>query len=66
MKEGQGLAQRAEHYLTIALCVEHHTGQSGLHGLGTKGFYLRYKLDETDLLAMTINGVFSLVLQGPL
>jgi len=29
-------------------------GKSGLHGLGTKGFYLRYRLTEIDLLAMTI------------
>lgn len=54
IKEGQGLSQRAEHWLTIPLCHDHHIGANGLHGLGTKGFYTRYKLDELDLLAFTI------------
>jgi hypothetical protein len=31
-----------------------HRGASGLHGLGTRGFYQRYRLDEMDLLAMTL------------
>lgn len=54
LKEGEGLSQRAPHWLTIPLCAEHHRGANGLHGLGTKGFYLRYKLEELDLLAFTI------------
>jgi hypothetical protein len=54
VREGQGLSQRAEHWLTVPLCPEHHRGDSGLHGLGVKGFYTRYKLDELDLLAFTI------------
>jgi hypothetical protein len=54
VKEGQGLSQRAEHWLTVPLCFDHHQGPNGLHGLGTKGFYTRYKLDEMDLLAFTI------------
>ena len=54
IKEGQGLSQRAEHWLTVPLCHDHHLGANGLHGLGTKGFYTRYKLDELDLLAFTI------------
>ena len=59
LKEGQGLSQRAEHWLTIPLCPECHTGANGLHGLGTKAFYTRYKLDELDLLAMTIEALES-------
>ena len=54
IKEGTGIGERAEHWLTVALCHEHHQGASGVHGLGTKGFYTRYKIDELDLLAMTI------------
>lgn len=54
IKEGQGLSQRAEHWLTVPLCHDHHLGANGLHGLGTRGFYTRYKLDELDLLAFTI------------
>lgn len=58
VREGQGMSQRAQDWLGVALCPEHHRGASGLHGLGTHGFYARYKLDELDLLAMTIAAVF--------
>jgi hypothetical protein len=54
VKEGEGMSQRAPHWLTVPLCPEHHRGSTGLHGLGTRGFYTRYKLDELDLLAFTI------------
>ena len=57
IKADQGLAQRAEHWLTVALCVDHHQGPNGYHALGTKGFYTRYRLDELDLLAMTIEAL---------
>ena len=59
IKEGQGLSQRAEHWLAVPLCREHHLGESGLHSLGTKGFYTRYNLDELDLLAFTIEWMHS-------
>lgn len=54
IREGQGMGERSSHFLTTCLCPEHHQGASGIHGLGTKGFYTRYKMDELDLLAMTI------------
>lgn len=54
IRDGQGAAQRASDWLTVPLCPEHHRGASGLHGLGVKGFYTRYKLQELDLLAWTI------------
>lgn len=54
IREGQGAAQRASDFLTVPLCPECHRGANGLHGLGTRGFAARYKLDELDLLAMTI------------
>lgn len=57
IKKGTGIGERSEHWLTVALCEEHHQGSSGIHGLGTKGFYLRYKLDEFDLLAMTLRAL---------
>lgn len=57
VREGQGMSQRAPDHLAIPLCKEHHQGSSGLHGLGTRGFYQRYRLDELDLLAMTIQEV---------
>src|SRR3990167_6342314 len=54
MKEGTGIGQRSRDFLCIALCEDCHTGPNGYHGLGRKGFYTRYRLDELDLLAMTI------------
>jgi RecA-dependent nuclease len=54
VREGQGVGQRANDFLTVPLCMEHHTGASGVHGLGTRGFERRYKLDELDLLALTL------------
>ena len=39
-------------YLTpIPLCTEHHRGQTGVHGLGTRGFAKHYGFDQADLLA---------------
>ena len=57
IREGQGAAQRADDMLTVSLCTEHHRGASGVHGLGVKGFYTRYKLTELDLLAMTLEAL---------
>lgn len=60
IRDGQGAAQRASDWLTVPLCPEHHRGKTGLHGFGTRGFAARYKLDELDLLAMTIAGLSEL------
>jgi hypothetical protein len=40
----------------IPLCEPHHTGDQGVHGLGTKGFVKRYGFTQADLLldAMTL------------
>ena len=46
--------QRADDMLVLPLCYEHHLGASGIHGLGRKGFYARYKIDELQLLAATL------------
>lgn len=54
LRDGQGMAQRSSHWLVVPLCPEHHRGASGLHGLGSRGFELRYRMDEMDLLAATI------------
>lgn len=59
LRDGQGMAQRSSHFLTVPLCPEHHRGSSGLHGLGEKGFYTRYRLDELDLLSMTIELLYN-------
>jgi hypothetical protein len=54
IKEGTGASQRAADTLVLPLCPEHHRGSSGVHGLGRKGFYARYKKGELDYLAETI------------
>ncbi len=52
------MSQRASNFLVVPLCPTHHTGSPGVHGLGERGFYTRYKLSELDLLAMTIEGLY--------
>lgn len=37
----------------IALCPEHHRGNSGVHGMGRKAFEREYRLTEDDLLSAT-------------
>jgi hypothetical protein len=53
-RDAAGGAQRASDWLVIPLCPDCHTGPSGYHGLGSRGFYTRYRLTEWDLMAMTI------------
>lgn len=57
LREGQGAAQRGSDFTAVPLCPLHHRGPDGLHGLGVKGFYTRYKLEELDLLAMTLEAM---------
>jgi hypothetical protein len=54
VREGQGMSQRASDWLVIPLCKRHHQGTEGIHG---GRFYQLYKMDEMDLLAMTIQAV---------
>lgn len=44
------MGQRSSHMDVIGLCVEHHRGNTGVHGLGTKGFIKHYGFTEADLL----------------
>lgn len=53
-RDAAGGAQKASDWLVIPLCPEHHVGKSGYHGLGSRGFYTRYKMTEWDLMALTI------------
>lgn len=39
----------------IGLCTEHHRGNTGVHGLGAKGFEKHYQIGQEDLLEMTEN-----------
>lgn len=49
---GQGKGQRASDWLVIPLCKFHH--QDPKSGIESGRFYQLYRLDEMDLLAMTI------------
>lgn len=37
----------------IGLCPEHHRGNTGVHGLGAKGFEKYHKIGQEELLEMT-------------
>ena len=52
IRDGQGMAQRAAHFLTIPLCPSCHTGPKGIHG--DKSRMRLMKLTELDMLADTI------------
>lgn len=54
IREGQGMGGRADDYLTIPLCKEHHQGATGIHGLGRRAFERVHRTTELDLLARTI------------
>lgn len=53
-RRGAGMGQRSGHMTVLPLCVEHHRGNSGIHGLGTKGFEKHYGFNEADLLKDTL------------
>lgn len=58
IRDGNGMAQRASDWLSVALCHEHHQGDSGFHGMGKMAFQAQYKLTELDLLAMTLERIY--------
>lgn len=56
IREGQGMAQRADDWLVIPLCPSCHTGPQGIHGDRTM---LRIKrVTELDLLAETLKAIY--------
>lgn len=55
IREGQGMGERASHWLTVPLCPDCHTGPNGIHG--NKSFMRIRKLDELDMLASTIKAL---------
>jgi hypothetical protein len=55
VREGQGMAQRAQNWLAVALCPACHNGSQGIHG--DRRLLKARKLDEMDLLAKTIEAL---------
>lgn len=49
-RTGTGMGKRASHYDALPLCVEHHRGATGLHGMGRKAFERHYGVTELELL----------------
>ena len=49
-RSGVGMGKRSKHADVLPLCVFHHRGNGGVHGLGTKGFPQHYGFTEDDLL----------------
>lgn len=49
------MSQRASDFLTVPLCPDCHTGPNGLHG--NRSLMRIKKLEELDLLAMTIEAL---------
>ena len=44
-------------YASVALCHYHHQGAGGVHKLSRRGFEMRYRLTDIDLLALTIRAL---------
>lgn len=57
VREGQGMGQKAQNWLVIPLCPTCHQGRHGIHG--DRALLRLAKLDEIDLLAMTIERMFA-------
>ena len=49
MRGGRGWG-KGDYTTLIPLCTEHHRGNTGVHGLGTKAFPKHYGFTEEDLL----------------
>lgn len=55
LREGQGMSQRASHWLVVPVCEECHQGPNGIHG--DRQLLRMAKVEEIDLLAETIERV---------
>ena len=55
-RAGRGMGQRAQGWLVIPLCEQHHTGPTGIHG--DRSAWKNAGVDEMDLLAETIRLIF--------
>lgn len=41
-------------YAAVPLCPDHHQGPNGIHGLSRRGFEMRYKLSDMDLMKIKL------------
>jgi hypothetical protein len=49
-RTGVGMGKRSSHMDVLPLCVNHHRGNMGIHGVGRKAFEAHYGFTEMDLL----------------
>lgn len=50
LRAGTGAGRRSSHMDVLPLCVEHHRGKTGIHGMGTKAFVRHYGITEQELV----------------
>jgi hypothetical protein len=48
---------KGDYKTLIPLCVEHHRGNTGIHGMGTKAFERNYNTTQKELLQWTLERV---------
>lgn len=56
LRAGQGWG-KGDYLTLIPLCYEHHRGNTGVHGLGTKGWPKHYAFTEQQMLDETLKRV---------
>jgi hypothetical protein len=49
-RTGTGAGKKASHWDSFPLCVSHHRGNMGIHGMGTKAFVKYYEVTEDELI----------------
>lgn len=56
LRAGQGWG-KGDYLTLIPLCYEHHRGNMGVHGLGTKGWPKHYAFTEQQMLDETLRRI---------
>jgi hypothetical protein len=59
IREGRGMNQRADDFLTLPVCPSCHTGPQGIHG--DKTMLRIAKVTELELLAQTLETLYGSV-----
>ncbi len=59
-RAGTGAGRKAPDTDCIALCKEHHQGNTGIHGMGGKAFVRHYGVTEAELTERTRYRVMAL------
>lgn len=60
-RTGAGIGRRNDDYATIGLCLEHHRGNTGIHGMGRKAWERHWGVTEAELIEETRREVAAIV-----